>query len=187
MCSASLWYGGCRFSYAGRADEWYGYHRAPGYYWFQSLVPTIPAPPAVEKPLPASQAWPAEARAIAESLLRRDELAKAAGVEINVESNGFDARRGTLSYRNFERLLISPKAWLKRDWSDSAQTLLHWVGRERTRHDQYGVWHWPHARRVANGPDRGTATTLPIIRSFRSKRLSQATSRKLKSKGTIAS
>ena len=120
-------YGGARFSYAGRADEWYGYHRAPGYYWFQSLVPTIPAPPAVEKPLAASQAWPAEARAIAESLLRRDELAKAAGIEINVESNGFDARRGTLSHRDFERLLISPKAWLARDWSDSAQTVLHWV------------------------------------------------------------
>src|SRR4029079_10267216 len=119
--------GGLPMSYARRGGEWYGYQRAPGYYWFQSLVPTVPAVPAVEKPIPASQAWPAEARAISESLLRREPLAKAAGVEVNAETRGFDARRSSLGYRNFQRLLISPKTWLTRDWSDSSQTSLNWA------------------------------------------------------------
>lgn len=116
---------GGRDKFAGK--PYYPHYQPHGLHWLNSLLPALPAAPAAEQPLPPQQAWSADARALAESLLRRDELAKLeGGVELSIDTESFDVRRKTTSYRSYERNLIAPQQWIHRHWSDNSATVVQW-------------------------------------------------------------
>ena len=101
--------------------------------WFDTLFPPLPGPPAKELPPDRAPAWPAEARAIAQGLLRTQPLAQLhGGLEFEGQSDSFEVRTGELSNRARSLALISPRAWLVRAHSDGSQTTVHWCdGKER--------------------------------------------------------
>ncbi|MCY2995196.1 MAG: VIT domain-containing protein [Planctomycetota bacterium] len=101
--------------------------------WFDMLFPQLPAPPAKERSADPAQAWPAEARAIALSLLRTQQLAQLqGGLRFELQSDSFEVRTGELSSRSHTLALVSSKAWLVRVQSDGAQTTVQWCdGKER--------------------------------------------------------
>jgi Flp pilus assembly protein TadD len=113
---------------AGRPGRYSQYPYSPGLNWLQQLIPDVPAPPAPEKPLPEAERWPADARQLAESLLRRDELAKlSGGLWLEIDNESFDVRRKQTSSKSYERLALGGKRWTQRNWSDTSQTTLAWV------------------------------------------------------------
>jgi hypothetical protein len=78
-------------------------------------------------------AWPAEALALARSLLRTEKLAKIpGGLQIVRQTEAFDVRWQELASRSRKRVLLSPAAWLVRSEGDGERTLVQWWdGRER--------------------------------------------------------
>ncbi len=84
-------------------------------------------PPARKVERPAASSWPEEARILARSLLRTEQLAKlAGGVDVVQQHESFDTRWGDLTARSRVVSLYSPKAWLQRSEGDGAQTLVNW-------------------------------------------------------------
>jgi predicted Zn-dependent protease len=99
--------------------------------WLDTLFPKL-APPIKELKRPQSK-WPAEARALARSLLRTEKLAKMpGGIEIVQQSDSFDVRWKELTGRSRVLALMAPSSWLVRSEGDGQPTLVNWWdGRER--------------------------------------------------------
>ncbi len=99
--------------------------------WLTALFPDLPAASGAAKR--TTSTWPAEARALAHSLLRTDKLAKLqGGIEIGQTAESFDVRGGDLSSRSRLLALLSAGAWLTRGEGDGQATLIQWCdGRER--------------------------------------------------------
>ena len=93
----------------------------------------MPGPPAAEKPIAEALRWSADVRELAESLLRRDKLAKlAGGVWLEIDGESFDVRRKQTASKSYERAVLGNRRWTQRNWSDTSQTTLAWVdGNER--------------------------------------------------------
>ena len=98
----NYWSLGGKDYYAQRADHGTSDQSTPGgcrpSAWLNNLFPRLPPPPV--KPQEPKQPWPAEARAIARSLLRTEHLTgvkTACGSRSNTES--FDARWNELTCR----------------------------------------------------------------------------------------
>ena len=92
-----------------------------------SLFPALP-PAASDKPVkPTVEPWPAEARALVESLLRRDKLsAVKGGIEINSTTQSFDTRLKRLSNESQELDLVSARAWVVRNQGDTSPRMIQW-------------------------------------------------------------
>jgi Flp pilus assembly protein TadD len=102
--------------------------------FIQALNRLFPAlPVAREKTPEPKRRWPAEARALAESLLRTEQLAKlAGGLEIRRQLENYDPRWNELTSRQETVSLVSPNAWLIRDVNDYYQTIVNWCdGKQR--------------------------------------------------------
>ncbi len=99
--------------------------------WLAALFPNLP--PAPGKTKTPRSTWPAEARALARSLLRSEKLAKLqGGIEIEQQEESFDVRWAELSSRSRQQALLSAGAWLTRAEGDGQPTLLNWCdGKER--------------------------------------------------------
>ncbi len=96
------------------------------YSWFNNLFVALPPPPA--KPQEPKQPWPAEARAIARSLLRIENLTGLKdGLRIEIQTESFDARWDALTGRGQARAIISPNGWLTVSTGDASQTCLSWA------------------------------------------------------------
>ncbi len=97
------------------------------WYALDQLFPALADAPAPQTK-PFKSRWPAEARAIAQKLLRREQLAKLpGGVQVDIATETFDVRQKRTSHRSNELALISPKSWLTRHGSDNSQTNIQWA------------------------------------------------------------
>ena len=93
--------------------------------WLISLFPQLP--PSPEEPKLPKERWPADARQLAERLLRNEPVAALAGglvIEQQVES--FEPRWDQLTGRSRTLALVSPSAWLVRTESDGGRTDIQW-------------------------------------------------------------
>jgi len=106
-------------------DDWRGGRVAQPVQWLNTLFPAIPAPPAKEPEL--KERWPADARVLAQSLLRNEQLAQLkGGLEIERQGDNYDARWNELTSRWQSLALVSPAAWLMRSEYDNSQTVVQW-------------------------------------------------------------
>jgi hypothetical protein len=98
-----------------------------------SLFPSVPPTPVKTAPPKPKKPWPAEAKAIADSLLRTEALRKLpGGLRIERIAESYEARRNELTSRTTALALFSPQAWLTRSEGVSQQRLVHWCdGKER--------------------------------------------------------
>jgi hypothetical protein len=93
--------------------------------WLINLFPQLPSAP--EEPKLPKERWPAEARQLAERLLRNDLVAALAGglvIEQHLES--FEPRWDQLTGRSRALALVSPSSWLVRTESDGGRTDVQW-------------------------------------------------------------
>jgi tetratricopeptide (TPR) repeat protein len=95
--------------------------------WLTSLFPYLPpaeGKTAVKEP---KTKWPAEARALAQGLLRSDQLAQlTGGLEINRSGETFDVRWGDVTSRSETFSLVSARTWLIRSQGGGQQTTVQW-------------------------------------------------------------
>jgi hypothetical protein len=108
----------------------YFFHRSEGtavnYPWLNNLFAPLPSPPV--KPQEPKQPWPAEAREIARSLLRTQQVSGVKdGLQIETRTESFDARWEALTSRSQIRAIVSPQAWLSLSAGDATQTTLAWA------------------------------------------------------------
>ncbi|MHC4400407.1 MAG: VIT domain-containing protein [Planctomycetota bacterium] len=114
-----------------------GPQRAPSYSqeytrWLGTLFPHLPPAPSAERPKPPKKPWPAEARRLAQGLLRTKQLASIQGLAIDRRTESFEARLNDLRSRSRLLMLVSPRSWLTRSEGDVSQTTVHWCnGKER--------------------------------------------------------
>jgi tetratricopeptide (TPR) repeat protein len=118
----------------GRGGYGYRYASKPGpdyRNWLDTLFP-----PLLVTPTQAGEpktTWPAAARELATSLLRKDQLAKlTGGIAITQTSESFDPRWGDLTGRARRTDLFGAKTWLTRSDSDGGQTLISWCDSKQT-------------------------------------------------------
>ena len=122
-----------------RAGAYYYDMNGPGYdatqytQWLDTLFPglaAIPTEPTDEEP---QEPWPAEAKKLAESLLRNEQLAALdGGLKIERRTESFEPRLKNLNSRSEMLALVSPGAWLIRSGGDASQTLVAWCnGQQR--------------------------------------------------------
>ena len=96
------------------------------YSWLNNLFAPLPPPPV--KPQEPKQPWPAEARAIARSLLRTEHLTGVKdGLRIEIQTESFDARWDALTGRSQTRAIVSPQRLVDRFHGDGSQTYLSWA------------------------------------------------------------
>ena len=95
------------------------------------IFPPLPAPAKPAKPVKSK--WPEDARKLAASLLRVEQLKMLkGGLEYSRTSESFDHRYGNLTGRGQSLDLYSPKSWLNRSSGDASQTTINWCdGKER--------------------------------------------------------
>ncbi len=88
--------------------------RGPSYgHWLITLFPPLHGAPGTVKETKST--WPAAARALATSLLRKDQLARlTGGIEITRSTESFDTRWGDLTGRSRRLELVAAKSWLTR-------------------------------------------------------------------------
>ncbi len=100
----------------------YGYSN-----WLNRLFPQLAAPPVEAIEPDKDKRWSADARALAQSLLRTEQLAKLrGGLQVDSLSESFDARHDRLTSQSNSLSLISPKTWLVRRRNAGSQTLVEW-------------------------------------------------------------
>ncbi len=99
--------------------------------WLSTLFPPLPS--AAKEPPALAQRWPAEARAISDSLLRKDALAALKdGLVVDHQVDSFDTQADQLDDRNRSLWLVSAKSWLVRNEYDGQQTTIQWCdGKQR--------------------------------------------------------
>ena len=96
------------------------------YSWFNNLFGSLP--PAPIKPREPKQPWPAEARAIARSLLRVEQLTGVkTGLRIETRTEVVDPRWNELTDRSQTRAIVAPRGWLMVSMHDSSETVLSWT------------------------------------------------------------
>ena len=79
------------------------------------------------KPKEPKKPWPEAARQLARSLLRTDQvLGFKDGLQIDRQSESFDARWGQLTSRSRTLTIVSPTGWLVRSEGDGSQTIVSW-------------------------------------------------------------
>jgi tetratricopeptide (TPR) repeat protein len=110
----------------GRFGPWAG-QPPQGYQWFTGLFPYLPPverKTAVKEP---KTKWSAEARALAQSLLHNDQLARlTGGLEISRIGESFDVRLGDVTSKSETLSLVSTKTWLVRSQGGGQQTIVQW-------------------------------------------------------------
>jgi Flp pilus assembly protein TadD len=104
------------------------YRSSPNYGdWLGGLFPYLPAPPAKEVTKEPKKPWPAEAKALAASLLRTETLQKLeGGLRIEQETESFEPRFAETASRGTTLALVSPAAWLTRNQPGGGQTTFNW-------------------------------------------------------------
>ncbi len=95
--------------------------------WFTSLFPYLPPAERKTTVKEPKTRWSAEARTLAQSLLRNDQLAQlAGGLEIDRSSESFDVRWDEVTSRSETLSLVSPQKWLIRGQGGGQQTTVQW-------------------------------------------------------------
>jgi len=98
---------------------WSGYTR-----WLDELFLRLPPAPTTQEP---KRPWPAEARKLAESLLRSDILTQGeAALSIVVRTERYDVLYDELASVSESFALVSTKDWLTRTGGNGSQTIAHW-------------------------------------------------------------
>ncbi len=106
------------------------YAPQPNVSWLTGLFRHLPSAP-VEPSEPPKPGWPAEARALAESLLRSGELASLpGGLAIQRGMESFDTRWDELTGRSETLALVSPDAWLVRAGTIGSETSVQWCDQD---------------------------------------------------------
>jgi predicted Zn-dependent protease len=125
-------WGGPRGAYAKVGDFAASPQYAPYYGdWLGTLFPHLPPAPAKERWKEPKQPWPADAKAIATSLLRIDALAKLqGGMRFERQSDSFDARFAEPTSRLSTLALVAQTSWLTRSETSGSQTTLNWCDRQ---------------------------------------------------------
>ncbi|MBN1909361.1 MAG: hypothetical protein JW818_06460 [Pirellulales bacterium] len=108
--------------------------------WLLRLFPALPAAPSGEKPKPPVNAWPAEARELAGSLVRKDVMDKAedklqGGLIVRQRMEWFDRRYDEPVGQADSLALVSARAWLARTGGQGSPATVHWCDE-----NQRGVW-----------------------------------------------
>jgi len=102
----------------------------PNVSWLTNLFGHLPTAP-VEPPEPPKPGWPADARALAQSLLRTGQLASLpGGLVIQREMVSFDTRWDEVTRRFAALALVSPDAWLVRTSTIGSETSVQWCDQE---------------------------------------------------------
>lgn len=96
--------------------------------WLTELFPQVPTVPLPSKEVASD--WPAEARAIAESLMQKVDTPDASGMELQLTTEYFDARWDRLTTRTQSTELYSSQRWLTAAEAPNSQRLLHWTDAE---------------------------------------------------------
>jgi Flp pilus assembly protein TadD len=101
-------------------------YRGPYYgQWLNTLFPPLHRAPGETKE--PKSIWPAAARDLARSLLRKDQLAKLiGGLGITRQTESFDPRWGDLTGRSRRLEVVGAKAWATRSDGDGGQTIVSW-------------------------------------------------------------
>lgn len=117
-------------SFSGRLykDKIYGGRGGYDYFsWVDTLFPHLPGPPGKKKPKEPKVVWPAEAQALAASLLRKEKiLAHKEGLVVARTTESFDVSWNELTSRSTRRELFSADTWLIRSQDQGGQTLVNW-------------------------------------------------------------
>jgi predicted Zn-dependent protease len=118
-----------RVDWGGRGGR-YAYRSRPRpTQWIDNLFPNIPTATVGKKE--ATSTWPAEAKAIARSLLRNAALAKLpGGVEVIRRVESFEPRWKELTGRSDHTEILSPAAWLTRNEPAGGQTIVSWCDKQ---------------------------------------------------------
>ncbi len=94
--------------------------------WLQRILPPLPGVPPIIN-YPPADGWTPEALQLAQSLSRRDQLAKLkTGLVIAQTHEYFEPRWRRTSAKRTRLELVSPKAWLTREERAGSQTFTHW-------------------------------------------------------------
>jgi Flp pilus assembly protein TadD len=117
--------GGLGGGYGGRMAEWYWRDQLTSS--LDTLFPHLPPVPAKEEKPDVQPPWPAEARALAQSLLRTGQLFEPKkNLHVDRWVKSFDPRRGEPTTQSHTSVLLSSKAWLAVSDGDAAQTTVQW-------------------------------------------------------------
>ena len=142
-----------------RAGDYYYDMNGPGYdatqytQWLDTLFPGLPPVPAEPTDEEPKEPWPAEAKKLAESLLRNEQLARLdGGLRIERRTESFDPRFKNLTSRSETLALVSPGAWLIRSGGGPSQTLVAMVQPAAAGHLLRGIPTRPRANLGQAGP-----------------------------------
>ncbi|MFZ5831961.1 MAG: hypothetical protein ACOY3P_17900, partial [Planctomycetota bacterium] len=118
-------------------DEKYKLLSPPGYIpwqiqhaagWMLNTIPSLPAPPAEPPAEFPAEHWSAEAKKLAERLLRRDAIEKySAPWRTTANCRSFDPATGKLTNESRQTLIASADRWLWRSEGTDAAEQMHWV------------------------------------------------------------
>jgi tetratricopeptide (TPR) repeat protein len=101
----------------------------PYYYnnWLAELFLYLPAPPHAVTNVEPKKPWPADAKAVAASLLRTPQFAQLqGGMQIQRQCDAFEPRFAEQTARSRTLALVSPSSWLMRTENSGSQTMLNW-------------------------------------------------------------
>ncbi|MFB3891834.1 MAG: hypothetical protein ACE15C_07405 [Phycisphaerae bacterium] len=125
-----------KLAYDGQVGDYYlGQRWQSGYdyaQWLGTLFPRVPT--AAKEPPPLKQRWPAEARAISDSLMRKAQIAALkGGLAVEQQADSFDLQTNQLAGRSSTLWLVCPTGWLVRAGGDGQQTSVQWCdGKSRS-------------------------------------------------------
>ncbi len=118
--------GGMRPS--GKPMDSYYFRQRPNAGWPNALFPGLAAVPVERAEKKPDRPWPAEAKRLAESLLRVETLrSMTGGLRIERQTESYDARWDELVSRSTDLALVSPGRWLSRSGGDGSQTIVNWL------------------------------------------------------------
>ncbi|MGA2061934.1 MAG: VIT domain-containing protein [Thermoguttaceae bacterium] len=118
--------GNLSFNWRNRFGPWSG-KPAQDEQWFANLFPYLPPAERKTTVKEPKTLWSAEARALAQNLLRNDQLALLkGGLEIDHSSESFDVRWGDVTSRSENLSLVSPQKWFVRSKGGGQQTTIQW-------------------------------------------------------------
>ena len=123
-----------------------GGRREPDAILARYALPLSARPPVQPQPAKYESTWPADAQAIAESLLRTSQLAAIReGLEITARHRLLPTAQGRRDIASRVPRLVSPGQWLVRTTADTAQTVVQVVRRTAAGSLFPGISTRPHA------------------------------------------